>query len=146
MTSLPSRLSYNPKRRIVLTDAIAENEREAFASQCSYGGNPVHKRSPGDYHLEPPASPRPGKTLCDGKAQISKAEAQRLLVEGFQKGMVSKRRSTRGWPQNVWSVSKDMIEVYEAQLENPDKGVYHGYPVPQNDTFRRTILNEWDRR
>jgi hypothetical protein len=31
----------------------------------TYGGNPEHKRNPGDFGLTPPAQGRKDKTLCD---------------------------------------------------------------------------------
>jgi hypothetical protein len=37
-------------------------------------------------------------------------------------------------------------EAFEAQLENATLGVYHGYPMPQNDDFRTVVQEEWDKR
>jgi hypothetical protein len=53
-------------------------------------------------------------------------------------------QSRDAWPQNVWSVLEG--EAYEAQLENREVGVYHGYPMPSDDDFRHLILLEWGRR
>jgi hypothetical protein len=50
-----------------------------------------------------------------------------------------------GWPQNVWAVSA-AGEPFEAQLENPERGDYHGYPMAADDDFRVFVLNEWNRR
>lgn len=36
-----------------------------LARRAGYGGNPAHKRNPGDFGLPPPSDPRPFKTLCD---------------------------------------------------------------------------------
>ncbi len=99
---------------------------------------------PGDYRLNPPASPRPMKTLCDAKRPLPKAEAEQLLKEGLKRGMISQAGS-EAWPKNVWAVD-DEGEVFEAQLENPAQGVYHGYPLPLNDEFRGVILSEWQKR
>jgi hypothetical protein len=66
-----------------------------------------------------------------------------LLKDGFVRGMVSVHERG-GWPQNVWAVSDN--EAYEAQLENQAEGVYHGYPLPADDDFRRLVLLEWNRR
>jgi len=49
-----------------------------------------------------------------------------------------------GWPQNVWSVLAG--EAFEAQLENRERGTYHGYPMAADDDFRQLVLTEWDRR
>jgi len=97
-----------------------------------------------DYGLEPPASPRPGKTLCDAAGQVAQAESEQLLREGFAKGMVSVQRRN-GWPQNVWAVSAAGV-AFEAQLENHDQGIYHGYPLQFDDDLRVKILEEWNRR
>lgn len=142
---MPPRTSFNPKRKIASLDAMTEPERTLLAEECSYGGNPEHKRDPGDFNLTPPINPRPGKTLCDGCDPILKADAKRLLEEGFAKGMVSERRNADGWPRNVWVVSASG-EVFEAQLENPVQGVYHGYPMPEADPFRTIVLEEWEHR
>src|SRR4051794_5366607 len=101
-----------------------------LASRAEYGGNPEHKRSPADFGLTPPVSPRPGKTLCDGAGQVAKADAERLLRAGLKKDMLSEQRRS-GWPKNVWAVHEG--QAFEAQLENSDQGVYHGYPMPIDD-------------
>jgi hypothetical protein len=49
------------------------------------------------------------------------------------------------WPQNVWALS-EAGEAFEAQLENPTVGAYHGYPMPQNDDFRAVVQVEWNKR
>jgi len=48
-----------------------------------------------------------------------------------------------GYPQNVWSVSADGVPL-EAQLENPANGTYHGYPMPQGDAFRESVISKWE--
>ncbi|MEZ5583130.1 MAG: hypothetical protein R3F37_10525 [Candidatus Competibacteraceae bacterium] len=58
------RKSFNLKRRIA--KAPARKDLDRIANAVRYGGNPEHKRNPGDFGLTPPASPRPDKTLCDG--------------------------------------------------------------------------------
>lgn len=69
-----------------------------------YTGNPEHKKHPGDFGLTPPSAPRLGKTLCDSVNIHTRAEAERLLREGIQRGFVSAQE--RGsWPQNIWAVS-----------------------------------------
>ena len=114
-----------------------------MAAIVRYGGNPEHKSRPSDYGLTPPASPRPGKTLCDGAAEIPKARAAELLRAGIRRGIVSVHESS-GWPQNVWAVADG--EAYEAQLENRELGAYHGYPMPNDDDFRVNVMAEWNNR
>lgn len=138
------RRGYNPKRRLAGNEALAGWDLDELASRCSYGGNPEHKRDPADYGLTPPTNPRPGKTLCDAAGAIPLGEAEYLLKGGFRKGMVSELRCG-DWPRNVWSVSESG-EVYEAQLENQEQGVYHGYPMPRDDEFRTIIASAWTLR
>lgn len=138
------RSGFSPRRRIAPVAILSVNERRALSAKAVYTGNPQHKRAPGDYGLTPPTQPRPGKTLCDGARQISKAEATALLKRGLLKGMFSQCELGH-WPQNIWSVS-DEGEIFEAQLENREMGAYHGYPVPEDDDFRRMIQQEWARR
>jgi hypothetical protein len=134
---------YNPKRRISPAEDVPLEAREKWEKIALYGGNPEHKMKPSDFGLTPPTNPRAGKTLCDKKRDFRKAEALQLLREGFTRGMVSSQK--RGeWPQNVWAVLDD--EPYEAQLENPSQGVYHGYPMSADDDLRRLVVLEWKRR
>ena len=138
------RRGYNPKRQIAPDDLSSLASRNALLSEVLYGGNPEHKRSPGDYGFTPPAQPRPGKTLCDAEGPFLKDNALELLKSGLAKGMVSVRNNN-GWPQNVWAIS-DTGELFEAQLENSIRGIYHGYPMPKNDDFRLEVIREWKRR
>ena len=72
---MKKRTGFNPKREIAAPDAIGAADLTALAEAATYGGNPEHKRMPGDYGLTPPASPRPRKTLCDAQGPFIKAEA-----------------------------------------------------------------------
>jgi len=112
----------------------------ALGALVSYGGNPEHKRNPGDFGLTPPSAPRRDKTLCDEAGIFTRAEALRLLKAGIERGLVSAHDS--GPPQNVWAVTADGIPV-EAQLENEGLLTYHGYPMPAADPLRREILARW---
>src|ERR1017187_3369693 len=135
------RTVFNPKRRLC-TDAQLDGKRHLFedlAKRARYSGNPEHKRNPGDFGLDPPTAPRPGKTLCDQVEIYSRAEAVTLLRAGLQRGTFSAQERD-GWPQNVWAVT-ERGEPLEAQLESP--GVYHGYPMPQADPFREKIIERW---
>jgi hypothetical protein len=139
-----TRKSFNPKRRLrtgMPLDGAGEVLQE-LAAMVRYGGNPEHKRNPGDFGLDPPSSPRLGKTLCDAVNIHTRAAALELLRRGLTKGFVSVRERN-GWPQNVWAVT-EAGEPLEAQLEND--GVYHGYPMPMDDPFRDEVLARWNQR
>lgn len=130
----------NPKRRIQ-RDPSPQALKD-LASRVKYGGNPYHKRNPGDFKLTPPALPQPDKTLCDLADITTKREALRLLKSGVQKGLVS-RQTRGGFPQNIWAVREEDSFVFEAQLENQGLGTYHGYPMSSNDDFRFEVLKKW---
>ena len=133
------RRSFNNKRRMQ-----QEGDPEKLthlAEHVKYEGNPAHKRKPGDFGSVPPAQPAPNKTLCDDAGIFTKVEALKLLREGARRGLISEQ--TRGeFPQNIWAVTEDGHPL-EAQLENQTQGIYHGYPVPEADPFRSTILDRW---
>jgi hypothetical protein len=134
------RKSYNPKRALVVNKP-EQAELAILAKKVHYGGNPEHKRNPGDFGLTPPSAPRPDKTLCDLAGIRSKTEALSALRNGVIKGLISDQK--RGaFPQNIWSVTSDGIPL-EAQLDNEEAGTYHGYPMPEADLFRDVILGAW---
>ena len=109
-----------------------------------YGGNPEHKRRPGDFGLTPPGRPRPDKSLCDWVEIERRDDALRLLCSGVERGLISVQR--RGeFPRSVWSVTGGGYPV-EAQLENAATGVCHGYPMPETDPFRDVVLKRWSGR
>jgi hypothetical protein len=135
--------SFNPKRRLAPpppSDTEWARLRR-LADSVSYSGNPEHKRSPGDFGLEPPVAPRPSKTLCNLANVSERATALHHLREGLRRGMVSERE-VDGWPQNVWAVTDDGVAL-EAQRDRA--GSYHGYPMPSTDPFRAEILRRWGR-
>lgn len=113
----------------------------ALRDRVDYGGNPEHKRSPGDFGLTPPSQPRPDKSLCDEAGIRSRAVAVDLLRAGIERGLISEQ-TPGGFPQNVWAVTDDGIPL-EAQLENRELGTYHGYPIPAGDPFGREVLLQW---
>jgi hypothetical protein len=136
---------FNPKRRL-LTPVQAQaraDELKALAERARYGGNPEHKKNPGDFGLTPPADPRQGKSLCDAARVFKRTEAEGLLKSGLKRGTVSDRMEG-DWPKNVWSVTEDGIPM-EAQLENPELGSYHGYPMPATDPLSQEVLRRWER-
>lgn len=137
-----ARTTFNPKRRILPKPATPEAQARlhAIAEQVRYVGSPLHKRSPADFALKPPAAPRPGKTLCDGAVDLHH-DAQNLLTEGSRRGLVS-AQVRNGWPQNVWAVTQSGIAL-EAQLDNEERGSYHGYPMTDADPLRDEVLDRW---
>jgi hypothetical protein len=133
---------FNQKRKIqnpVDTDEQLQ-KLELLAQQAVYTGNPVHKRTPGDFGLSPPASPRPGKTLCDGADIFRRDVAQGLLEEGLRRGLISVAERF-DWPQNVWAVSPSGLAL-EAMLED-NQGRYHGYPLQADDPLVDEIKRRW---
>ncbi len=134
------RRKFNPKRQI--RESCSPDEIALLVGRLKYGGNPAHKRNPGDFNLIPPAQPRPDKTLCDAVGITTQAEALRLIREGATRGLISVQ--TRGdFPQNVWAVTQDGFPL-EAQLDNQEQGSYHGYPIPSTDDFGAEVLRRWD--
>ncbi|MBL8950373.1 MAG: hypothetical protein JNK82_06330 [Myxococcaceae bacterium] len=136
----------NPKRRLVPAGELPALAAQLgdWSARARYGGNPAHKKNPGDFGLRPPAAPREGKTLCDDAEVFTRAEAQQLLTDGIQRGLISVQRRN-GWPQNVWAVAANGVEL-EAMLENPDLGTYHGYPLQAADPLRADVQLRWGRQ
>lgn len=84
------RRKYNERREI--DESVTDQERRRLVQQVMYGGNPEHKRSPGDFGLSPPCMPRRDKEKCDDFGVNSRREALKLLREGVRKGLISKQR------------------------------------------------------
>ncbi|NQW46767.1 MAG: hypothetical protein HQ464_03250 [Planctomycetes bacterium] len=120
------------------------------ASKVRYGGNPKHKRNPGDFGLFPPAThsggdpERGADALCDLVKVFRRSEARALLEKAFREGFVD-GRFDGDWPKTVWLVTKDG-HVFEAKLENRQLGTYHGYPLPRTDPMRDDVLKEFEDR
>ncbi|MEE1935544.1 hypothetical protein V0R50_20115 [Pseudomonas sp. 148P] len=132
---------FNLKRRIAGPGYWAVQRLDELKASISYGGNPEHKMNPGDFGLEPPADPRQGKSLCDVAQIFTRAEALKLLQAGLDRGLVSDRENN-GWPKNIWSVTDNGVPM-EAQLENPETGKYHGYPMPDSDPLASDVIARW---
>lgn len=105
---------------------------------CS--GNPLHKKSPGDFGLSPRA--RPGKSLCDSTGIFRKDDALDLLREGLRRGAVSEKLVGK-WPKQVWAIS-DNGDVLEARRDGD--GSCHGYPLAFGDAFRDDVIDFWHAR
>jgi hypothetical protein len=132
---------FNLKRRLKECDAPELARLAGLAQRVNYGGNPEHKKNPGDFGLTPPADPRPSKSLCDDIGVFTRAEALELLKRGLTQGLVSDR-TIGDWPKNIWSMTAQGRPL-EAQLENSETGSYHGYPMPDSDPFASVIAQRW---
>lgn len=132
---------FNPKRRFLQPSAEELTRLCDLAETVAYGGNPEHKKNPGDFGLTPPSDPRRGKSLCDVAKIFSRAVAHGLLQEGLRRGLVSDRHDS-GWPRNIWAVTEAGVPL-EAQLENPVVGSYHGYPMPDSDPLASEVVKRW---
>jgi hypothetical protein len=133
---------HNPKRRI---DTIADSARLALlSSKVVYVGSGFHKRNPGQFGLLIPAQPRPNKTLCDAVHISEPRVAQQLLENGVKFGLISVQR--RGdLPQNIWAVGPGEVAL-ESQLDNVERGTYHGYPMLPDDPLTKEVLRRWKDR
>ncbi len=132
----------NPKRR--LHKGLAGHRADVLARSVMYRGSPLHKRSPGDFGLTPPSSPRPGKTLCDGVGIFQIKVATRLLQKGAASGLVSKD-ADQGFPRYIWMVINE-DDVLEARCDDPENGTYHGYPLEKNDPMADIVIKQWQER
>lgn len=136
---------FNPKRKLLTPAQVQARavDLTKLAERARYGGNPEHKKNPGDFGLVPPSDPRQGKSLCDVAGIFRRDSAEKLLQAGLRNGLVSDRMAGE-WPKNVWSVTDDGIAM-EAQLENLELGIYHGYPMPDTDPLSLEVIRRWER-
>ncbi|MCY4108403.1 MAG: hypothetical protein OXG11_05155 [Chloroflexi bacterium] len=132
------------RRRPAQLGFYTQAELDGFSDIARYDGRSYHKSKPADYGLEPPASPRPTKSLCDDKRIIYLAEARELLESAIRLGMVSAESNRNVLPKYAWAVDEDG-EVYEAKLGG-DSRCYHGYRLSRDDQARKWILKEWKKR
>jgi hypothetical protein len=128
-------------RRTIRSVRLSAEQRDRLLMSAAYEGSPHHKRSPGDFGLTPPASPRPDKTLCD-EAGVSKvAIARSLLEKAIRAGLVSED-DVGGFPKQMW-VLDDSGHVFEVM--HGVGGRYHGYPIRRNDPFFDEVVDAWKR-
>ena len=139
---LGRRTRFNAKRKIAETPPPKE-ALKLLEKKVRYGGKPEHKRNPGDFRLSPPARPRRDKSLCDDAGIFLRARALELLRAGVRRGLISAWDGT-SYPQNIWSMTEYGIPL-EAQLENAGNGTYHGYPLMENDPFRKIVIEKWSK-
>lgn len=135
----PRTVRFNPKRRIATETDLSQLAK--LENSVRYGGNPEHKKNPGDFGLTPPSGPRAGKSLCDAVEIFTKDEAIRLIKKGLSRGLISSQMNGE-WPQNIWCVTESGAPL-EAQLENSASGTYHGYPMPSSDPLYNEVLRRW---
>ena len=95
-------LPFNPKRRIAA--APDPDALEDLAARVRYGGNPEHKRNPGDFGLTPPARPRADKSKCDWAGIVEQAVALHLLRQGIRRGLISPDYSSCDFPGLIFSI------------------------------------------
>ncbi len=133
---------FSQKHRI---KKLAEGDLQHYselAEQVQYGGNPEHKKNPGDFGLTPPNSLRSAKSLCDAVRIFKRQIAREYLQSGLCRGLISEQ-SDGQWPRIIWSVSKEGTPL-EARLENRETGTYHGYPIPLSDPWGIEIVRRWN--
>jgi len=129
--------NYNTKRQLADLRQWPPIRLEQLGQRLNYGGNPEHKRNPGDFGLTPPSGARIGKMLCDEVGVFHRQEALQLLRAGVTAGLISER-CVNIWPQNISAVRDGC--VLEAQLEQSETGTYHGYPLQPEDPFSELVL------
>jgi len=137
------RKTSNPKRRMCPKPETPEDRQRlsSLAEKAVYGGNPEHKRNPGDFGLNPPSSPRQAKSLCDDAGIFTRKGALSLLRKGIRLGLVSVQERN-GWPQNVWAMSDEGMPL-EGMLENAETGSYHAYPMLPHDPLGDEVRERW---
>ena len=132
----------NPKRRIVLPGHFTAAELAEFAARARYEGSALHKLRPADYDFDPPANPRPSKSVCDDLRVIKLREARALLDAAFTHGMIS-ACDPKALPKYAWAVDEEG-EAYEAKL---GRNGYHGYRLGEDDSVMRDwVIDEWRER
>lgn len=141
---MPKRQSNNPKRRIASVDEIDPAFLNRLLGEAHYTGSSLHKRKTADYDLDPPANPRPNKSICDGTRTIKVAEARSLFLEGIRRGMISRHRE-EDLPKYIWSLDSEG-HVYESKIERGTAN-YHGYELNADDeAMQRVVFDEWKDR
>lgn len=140
---MPKRQGNNPKRRIAPA-GIEQEYLEGLNARVRYTGSPHHKRIPARYGFDPPANPRPNKSLCDGNGVVELSEATDLFHEGITRGMISTYQID-GLPKYVWAMDA-RERVFESKLEHGQQS-YHGYELGEDeDMMRQQVIEEWMQR
>ena len=133
----------NPKRRIAKHGHYNARQLASFAA-ARYNGMGHHKTKPADYGFDPPAAPRPSKSVCDDKRIVMRAEAVQLFQAGVRRGLVSTHMVGK-LPKYAWALDGHG-EVYEAKLGG-DMRSYHGYRLREDErAMREWVAEEWKKR
>ncbi len=135
-----------PKRRIESIQCISKDDIAWLRKHVRYTGSAHHKKRPADFGFNPPTSPRPTKSLCDGSGSISKDRAQTLFRKAIDRAMISTYR-IEDCPKYIWAVDEDGDNrVYEAKLSKNSK-CYHGYELGNDEGAMRTlVIDAWNAR
>jgi hypothetical protein len=137
------RQGNNPKRRIAPIECLGTDQRRALQKSIRYVGSGHHKRNPADYGLRR-VDPRPTKSMCDLGRAVGLKEARQLIERGIERGMFSTPRED-GFPKFIWGVS-GLGEVFESKTDASGSGVYHGYPLENEDTMVEYVRSVWKKR
>lgn len=123
------------KRKLrALRGAFSAAEQVLMAG-ASYEGSGYHKRSPGDFGLTPPVSPRPDATLCDEAGVQSVREALELFSLAVKGELACEGVNSMGYPQCLWVAQSKggKLRVFEFRYGGSKPGRYHGYPLREAD-------------
>ncbi|MCC6523653.1 MAG: hypothetical protein IT373_13440 [Polyangiaceae bacterium] len=132
-------------RRTMRPAPLGGEERAFLRQHATYEGSALHKRSPGDFGLTPPAAPRLDKTLCDEAKITRRAVADDLLARAIEGGLVSAGEGAPRFPKQLWVVDEHG-QVFEAMYGGATEGAYHGYPIRRSDPFFAEVTRAWGRR
>lgn len=106
---------------------------EALSSKVSYGGNAKHKKTPW-WGGEPRPDTR--GTLCPNEFHDKQVPLTDWLRDAVRKGAIDHRYEGDGsFPKHVWYMHGSIL--YEAKLDNSEKGTYHGYPLKDSKFWPR---------
>lgn len=127
-------------QRKIREQRLTQDERDHL-EDAAYEGSPYHKRSPGDFGLEPPAAPRRDATLCDDAEVLDLAAATRLFDSAIEHGLVSEGKTNTNYPKQLWVV--DGERVFEVMYGGSRNGRYHGYPIRKSDPLYDLVRSAW---
>ena len=123
-------------QRNIRSTLLSQVEKDFLKEHAVYEGASYHKKNPGDFKLNPPSGPRPNKTLCDEAGISRKAQAQALLLQAIDGGLVSEKTEF-DFPKHLWVKNGD--HVFEAIYGGSKQGYYHGRPVRRSDPFYEEV-------
>ena len=136
----PTERKENQNRRLEI-DVGRLSAAVELAKRATYEGNGKHKKSTPGFPMSTPPVHRGDDSDCGAGSVFDWKVALRLLRKGLKHGLVSDFWSN-GWPKHVWAVLSDG-SVYEAKYGGSVEGAYHGYPLPESDTFSNEIRRKW---